>query len=62
MKEGDEEHKAFEKLGKKMGLDMEMHPLHLMYVSEITHKYLGIFKEGYAAGKSELLAAIEAGE
>ena len=46
---GDEEHKAFEKLGSQMGLDMEMHPLHLIYLNPQTANYLLAFKAGYAA-------------
>jgi hypothetical protein len=49
MTENDQEHKAFEALGKDMGLDMSMHPLHLLYLNPLTDKYLDIFKAGYAA-------------
>lgn len=46
---GDEEHKGFEKFGSEFGLDMEMHPLHLLYLNPQTANYLEVFKAGYAA-------------
>jgi len=57
MKEHDEEHLAFEKMGIEMGLDLEMHPLHLLYLNPKTHNYLQIFKAGYAANQSQLSEA-----
>lgn len=51
MTEGDNEHKAFEKLGEELGLDMAMHSLHLLYLSVQTQNTLHIFKAGYSAGK-----------
>ncbi len=53
MTEGDNEHKAFQKAGSEMGLDMEMHPLHLLYLNPQTASYLVIFKAGYTAGKTD---------
>lgn len=49
----DNEHKAFEKLGKEKGWDMEMHPLHLLYLNSHTYEMLQIFKRGYSAGKGD---------
>ena len=58
MKQNDEEHMAFEKMGIEMGLDLEMHPLHLLYLNPKTHNYLQIFKAGYAAKNKSLQAEI----
>ena len=50
MKQDDAEHKAFEAYGKGNSLDMEMHPLHLLYLAPETHQHLQTFKAGYKAG------------
>lgn len=52
MRQGDTEHKAFEVYGKNSSLDLEMHPLHLLYLAPETHQQLQTFKAGYAARKS----------
>jgi len=54
MTENDNEHKAFEKMGEEMGLDLHMHPLHLLYLNTQTANYLEIFKAGYSAGRDPL--------
>lgn len=51
MQPNDKEHKGFEKFGAKMGLDLEMHPLHLLYLNPQTANYLEAFKAGYSTGK-----------
>jgi hypothetical protein len=49
MKQGDEQHLAFEKLGKEMGFDMSMHPMFLLYLDRDTSKFLEVFKAGWEA-------------
>ena len=39
MRQNDSEHKAFEEMGKEMGLDLEMHPLHLLYLVHLDIQY-----------------------
>jgi hypothetical protein len=55
MVENDHEHKAFETYCKSQGLntdlDLERHPLHLLYLDEKTREALAIFQAGYFAGR-----------
>lgn len=50
----DEEHKAFQKLGKEMDWDMSLHPMFLIYLDNKTAERLIVFKRGYAARKEEI--------
>ena len=51
MKEEDHEHNAFIRFAVENGLDLNMHPLHLLYLNTNTCEFLKAFQAGYEAGK-----------
>lgn len=57
MKQNDQEHQAFEKYAKSMGLDNTQHPMHLLYLDQTTAGALASFKAGYAA-RQKVLAEV----
>ena len=51
MKEGSHEHELFKEFAKADGLNMDMHPLHLLYLNSKTSDALKAFQAGYKAAK-----------
>ena len=50
MKEGDHEHQAFINFAVDNGLDLKVHPFHLLYFNTNTHEFLQAFQAGYQSG------------
>lgn len=48
MKEYDKEHIAFINFAEENGLDLAMHPLHLLYLNKKTQEFSKAFKAGYS--------------
>lgn len=53
MNQGDHEHCSFHKFGTEQNLNMEMHPMFLLYPDSETANALKAFKAGYSAGQEK---------
>lgn len=57
MKQGDHEHTSFHRYASDKGMDVQMHPLHLLYLTSDTAEALRHFEVGYTAGKAAMAGA-----